>query len=191
MVIVPPIAALKEGDDIVFREIFNEFHEKIYFYILSKGHSAYIAEEVTQITFIKLWQYRASLDESLPLPAQIFRIAKTTCIDILRKENNRARLLLSEKSLHLNSNSMTSGRLISAGLEEKELLKQVTQAIGKMPPMRRKIFELSRQQGMSYKEISLSLSLSIRTVETHISLAIRYLRHLLLILLFCSPLFFF
>jgi RNA polymerase sigma-70 factor (ECF subfamily) len=190
MVIAPPIAALKEGDEIVFREIFKDFHEKIFFYILSKSHSTYIAEEVTQITFIKLWQSRASLDESLPLLAQVFRIAKTTFIDILRKENNR-RLLHDERAMYLQSHHITPGQHISGGLEEKEMLKQVTQAIGKMPPMRRKIFELSREQGMSYKEIALYLSLSVSTVKNHIVLAIRDLRRMRLILFFCATLFFF
>jgi DNA-directed RNA polymerase specialized sigma24 family protein len=82
------IAALKEGDEFVFGEIFNEFHQKVYFYILGKTKSAYLAEEVTQLTFIKLWNNSFKLDESPPLSSQVFRIAKTTCIDLLRKEAN-------------------------------------------------------------------------------------------------------
>ena len=44
------IAALKESDEIVFGEIFQEYHQKVYYYILSKTNSAYIAEELTQLT---------------------------------------------------------------------------------------------------------------------------------------------
>ena len=90
------IAAIKEGDAFIFSELFNDYHQKVYFYILSKSHSQYIAEETTQLTFIKLWKYRASLDESLPISQQVFRIAKTTFIDLLRKEAVQAKLLQSQ-----------------------------------------------------------------------------------------------
>jgi RNA polymerase sigma factor (sigma-70 family) len=57
-----------------------------------------------------------------------------------------------------------------------------------MPAMRRKIFELSRFGGMSYKEIAVELSLSVKTVEHHISRALKQLQHIISIL---APLFLF
>lgn len=109
------IAALKESDEIVFGEIFQEYHQKVYYYILSKTNSAYIAEETTQLTFIKLWNYRCSLDVSLPISSQIFRIAKTTCIDLLRKESNRLKLSLAEKDQRILVND------ISENIEKKRI----------------------------------------------------------------------
>lgn len=172
------IAALKNGDTSVFSEIFNEYHRKVYLYVLSKTHSEYIAEEVTQITFIKLWNYRQNLDESEPVSKLIFHIARATCIDVFRKEAVRGRVLKPE------NNPTEAGASNSAeAVEVKELQQQIKQVVGNMPPVRRRVFELSRYEFKSYKEIAALLSLSVKTVENHMTLAIRQLRNLLMLLL--------
>jgi RNA polymerase sigma-70 factor (ECF subfamily) len=170
------IAALKEGDEFIFGETFKEFHQKIYYYILSKTRSGYLAEEVTQLTFIKLWNNRARLDESLLLSTQIFQIAKTTCIDLLRQQANQHILTNSAKTDQLSTNN------VSESLNSHELQRKLIQEVEKMPPMRRKIFELSRFESKTYKEIAQLLSLSEKTVENHIGLALKQLRRVFLIL---------
>jgi RNA polymerase sigma-70 factor (family 1) len=166
------IAAIKEGDALIFSELFNEYHHKVYFYTLSKTHSPYIAEETTQLTFIKLWQYRANLDETLPISRQIFRIAKTTCIDLLRKETSQSKLL------HTKNGRPATELPVTDAFEVKEMQQQLAHAVQNMPPVRRKVFELSRYEFKSHKEIAQLLSLSVKTVENHIALAIKQLRHL-------------
>lgn len=171
------ISALKEGNASVFSDIFNEYHRKVYFYILSKTHSPYIAEETTQITFIKLWDYRHQLNESEPVSRLIFHIARATSIDLLRKEVVKGRFLKQERPPEADT------RNISDTIEAREMLLRVREAVTHMPPVRRKVFELSRYEFKSYKEIADQLSLSVKTVENHMSLALSYLRNLLLLLL--------
>lgn len=173
------IAALKEGDTFVFGELFNEYHQKIYLYILSKTHSPYIAEEVTQITFIKLWDYRRNLDETEPVAKLIFRMARTSCIDLLRKESTKARLAKEERPVE------TYTLHITEGVEVKELQQRMRRAIQNMPPVRRRVFELSRFEFKSHKEIAAILSLSVKTVENHVALAIKQLKNLLALLFLC------
>jgi RNA polymerase sigma-70 factor (ECF subfamily) len=180
---LPTIAALKQEDEIVFRALFHEYHEKVYHFILSRSHSAYIAEETTQLTFIKLWNYRHSLDESVPLAAQIFRIAKTVFIDLLRKELHQSKLTALRREQATPEWSDTS-------LQAKQLQQQLALAINSMPPVRKKVFQLSRHHGLSHKEISQALSLSVKTVETHIALALKQLKHLFFLLLWVITLFF-
>lgn len=178
------IAALKQADETAFRVLFDEYHERVYFFVFSRSHSAYIAEETTQLTFIKLWQYRLSLDETVPLGAQLFRIAKTVWIDLLRKELNQLRLASEQ---HGGATTCLPEDILG----EKELQQHLQLAINNMPPVRKKIFQLSRHQGMSHKEISQTLSVSVKTVETHIHLALKQLKHLFLLLLVGVLAFFF
>lgn len=173
------IAALKAGDEIVFKEIFDEYHHKIYFYILSKTHSTYLAEETTQLTFIKLWQYKNSLDETISISCQIFRIAKTTCFDLLRKEATKANAWQHAEKKEMGTNN------ISKTLDSKELQQKLNTLVNRMPPARKKVFELSRYNGFSHKEIAQMLSLSTKTVENHIALALKYLKQFLLLLPVC------
>ena len=111
----------------------------MYLFVLHKTRSGYIAEECTQLTFIKLWQYRASLSEELSISVQLFRIARTTMIDQLRKKSTVA----------LPVQDISSGDQIWEGLHEKELNNELVRAIQQMPPVRKKVFEMSRFKGMS------------------------------------------
>lgn len=177
MLLCNTIAALKENNEIVFNEVFNDYHHKVYFYILAKTKSNYLAQEVTQLTFIKLWNYRDSLEKTLPVSTQIFRIAKTTCIDLLRKEANQAKLSIAGKTdAHLVN-------IVSDIAEGKEMERRLSDAVNKLPPVRRKVFQMSRFESKSYKEISQLLSLSEKTVENHIALAIKQLRRIFLLFL--------
>lgn len=171
------ITALKQGDTSVFSEIFHEYHRKVYLYVLSKTNSEYIAEETTQITFIKLWDYRQQLDESEPVSKLIFHIARATCIDLFRKDAVRDRILKQEKPPE------TATWNISESVEVKELQQRIKRVVHNMPPVRRRVFELSRYEFKSYKEIAELLSLSVKTVENHMALAIKHLRKTLILLL--------
>ena len=173
------IAAIKRGDEFIFEQVFNEYHEKLYFYILHKTGSRYMAEETTQLAFIKLWQYRGSLDENIDLSIQLFRIAKTTFIDLLRKQALDCKV---RKTITINHTEEIPWGTAEK-MDEKELHEKIYRAIREMPSARRRVFEMSRIQGKSYKEIATELTLSIKTVENHIAHALKQLRHLLLSLL--------
>ncbi|RFM36209.1 RNA polymerase sigma-70 factor [Chitinophaga silvisoli] len=173
------IAALKEGDESVFESVFHEYHEKIYLYILNKTQSPYLAEETTQLTFIKLWQYRSSLTEDYTLFTQIFRMARTTLIDLLRKQDKR-------QSLQTKSPDKTTLMEHASVLDKmaaEELQKKLNHAIDTMPPVRKQVFTMSRMQHMSTKEIADTLGLSVKTVEGHITQALKQLREVLIVFL--------
>ena len=172
------IAALQEGDTFIFQQVFTQYHEKLFFYMFSKTKSTYLSEEAVQLTFIKLWLYRASLNQEISLSAQLFRIARTTLIDLLRSKEYNNRVIVQMNPAHhqpLCNN-------VDDRIDESELKEKVWKGVQQMPPMRRKIFELSRYSGMSYKEIAIELSLSVKTVEHHISRALKQLQHILPVL---------
>ncbi|HVI45150.1 MAG TPA: RNA polymerase sigma-70 factor [Chitinophaga sp.] len=171
------IRALKEGNTSVFKELFNEYHRKVYLYVLSRTGSSYIAEETTQITFIKLWDYRQQLNESEEVGKLIFHIARATCIDLLRKDAVRDRVR------KLESPAENDVWHLSDTVEVKELQQRIHHMVDNMPPVRRRVFELSRYEFKSYKEIAELLSLSVKTVENHIALAIKHLRKSLILLI--------
>ena len=156
----------------MFQQVFNEYHSKLYYFIFSKTQSEYLAEEVVQNTFIKLWKYRSGLNESLSISTQLYRIATTTLIDLIRKNNTAAAVLRELKQ-------QESGRAPDGGTDriaEKELALKISNAVKKMPPMQRKVFELSREEGLSYREIAEKLSISVKTVEIHISKSLKFLK---------------
>ena len=166
------IKELKAGDEFSFRQVFDQYHQKLYFFILYKTKSEYIAEEVAQMAFTKLWQCRQTLREEYTISTQLFRIATTILIDFLRKYNNKnavtARLDVMEVEEGVDStNEKMSG---------VELQKKISEAVNDLPPVRKQVFEMSREQGMSYREIAETLSVSSKTVETHIYKALKQIK---------------
>ena len=112
------IKELKDGDEFYFRQVFDQYHQKLYFFILYKTKSDYIAEEVVQMAFTKLWQCRQTLQEEYTISTQLFRIATTILIDFLRKYNNKdavtARLDVLEIEKGVDStNEKMNGRRIA------------------------------------------------------------------------------
>ena len=174
------VAAIRQGDRVIFETVFREYYEQLYCYVLHKTNSGYIAEECTQLAFIKLWQYRTSLSEDLSVSVQLFRIARTTMIDLLRKKT----------AVALPVQEISAGDQIWERLQEKELNSQLVRMVQQMPPVRKKVFEMSRFKGMSVREIAAELSISVKAVEYHITQAIKYLRNHIA-LLFCWITFFF
>lgn len=172
------IAALKQGNLLAFNEVYYSWHKRVYYFILQKTKSSFIAEEVTQLTFIKCWNYRESLADDLQIESQLFRIARTTLIDFLRKET-----VYQEKVVHVIDRYTLPVDDLWGKLAEKELQAKLANILKEMPPMRRKVFEMSRFNGMSYQQIAHELSLSPRTVETHIFQAIKQIKHALGVLI--------
>ncbi len=169
------VRAIKLGDQQAFEKTYLDWHAKVYAYFMHKTSSVYMAEELTQLTFIKLWNARHTLKLALPLQAQLFTIARTTMIDFLRKQANQQRLV-KEAALELKALKEPIWDL--PGKSRADFL------INSLPPIRRQVFLLNRYEGYSNPEIAEKLDISVRTVEKHISLALKQLKNKLLPLLF-------
>lgn len=159
---------IKEGSQEAFYKAFEQYHLKLYQYVYKYTGSVYYAEETVQLTFIKLWEKREGLSEQYAISTQLFRIAKSILIDLMRKER-------------LRDTQELSDTYVSEVLEEeryvhKEELGSVLSAIEELPAQCQQVFKLSRFNNLSHSEISAQLSISPKTIETHISKALKYLR---------------
>jgi RNA polymerase sigma factor (sigma-70 family) len=161
------VLAIKQGNESQFETSYMVWHSKVYLYFYQKTRSIYMAEELVQLTFIKLWNFRHTLDEALPLEAQLFTIARTTLLDYLKKQANQQRLL---KALKEETPQQVDPSW------EFDYLKRIHASLNALPPIRKQVFELNRLEGFSNREIAEKLAISIRTVEKHISLAIKQLK---------------
>ena len=124
------------------------------------------------MAFTKLWQCRQTLQEEYTISTQLFRIANTILIDFLRKYNNRDAVTASLDGLDIEEGVDSTNEKVSGA----ELQKRISEAVNDLPPVRKQVFEMSREQGMSYREIAATLSVSSRTVETHIYKALKQIK---------------
>jgi len=128
-----------------------------------------MAEELTQITFIKLWQNRHSLSLQFSLWVQLARIARSLWIDALRKlatERKALETIKITQELYVNNDPAVS----------TELRERVERAVNALPPECQKIYRLNKEEGLTCQQISLQLSISPKTVENQIAKALRIVR---------------
>ncbi|MET0635289.1 MAG: sigma-70 family RNA polymerase sigma factor [Chitinophagaceae bacterium] len=163
------VEQIRNGDQKSFEQAYHHFHSRLYFYVLKYLHSPYLSEETVQLTFIKLWENRLKLSADLDLSIQVFRVAKSTMIDLLRKERT-ARAHLKEPV------DEASYLYVETDTTFKDELRRVNDLIEELPEARRAVFKLSRFDDLSHKEIAEQLSISPKTVENQISRAIRHLK---------------
>jgi len=160
------VAELESGCLQTFHTVYSLFNQKLYAYILKKTKSEYMAEEVVQLTFIRLWEKRKNLSLDFTISVQIFQMAGSILIDQLRKEavNNRHLSIVENFPVPDTENF------------HSENLNALENAIEQLAPVRKKVFKLSKLEGYSYKEIAEMLSISPKTVENHMSKALKQLR---------------
>lgn len=163
------VCNIKSGHIDTFQTVYRQYHPKLYFYVLKHTKSPYLAEETVQLTFIKLWEKRATLSEGVDISLQIFRIAKSLMFDLLRKETStRESMAVLARD---NKTVQTDPEVY-----KKTELQDVYETIEQMSPVRQEVFKLSRIHGLPYKAIAEQLSISPKTVENHIGRALRELK---------------
>lgn len=164
--------ALQSGDYEAFADVFENYWEKVFSYLSKKTNSTEVAKDLTQLVFIKLWKYRTSLSDSIPLNDQIFRKTKQVFIDWLRQEMRRRQHIA-------DSVDIPDLQVAAPDHDRLDIRNDVANAIRLLPPKRKEIFELRHIYGYSYKEIAELLGISTKTVDSQLTKANLQLRKIL------------
>lgn len=154
-----------------FEHIYSSYSSRIYNFVLkiSRGNS-YVSEEITQIVFLKLWEKFDDIDDEENLKSYLFTIARNTLVNYLKRETL--------EYIYLNhlKGADPACFTTSDNTDATFLNSYVINLINELPEMRQKVFRMSRMHHLSVRQIADELSISPSTVETHISLALKYLR---------------
>lgn len=159
-----------QGDEQAFESVFLHWFDGLYAYAFSVVKEQVIAEEVVQTVFCRIWEKRASLKVHSSLKAYLYGSVYHECINWLRKEERQR----AHRVQLLKKGEEVVNPVDKAGLGELEAA--LEQALSELPEQCRAIFLLSRYGELRYQEIADQLGLSIKTVETQISKALKRLR---------------
>jgi RNA polymerase sigma-70 factor (ECF subfamily) len=156
----------------VFDSIYNAYSGRIYNFVmkLTSGNT-YLAEEITQMTFVKLWERRAEMrdyDDSL---AYLFVTAKHILLNTL--EHDMVERVYRD---YVSINGSETDNTTEEAILYHFMMDAVMREVDTMPTMRRKVFLMSKFGNKSYTEIAAELGISTSTVEKHIIMALRFLR---------------
>lgn len=164
------IDSLISGDADVFRELFLEFQPRLYHFLWLKLRSVELAEDLTQETFIRLWNARQHLKPNTNLEIYLFRIASNLATDSLRKSERR-------KTVHgVDFDKMTAADSSDQQLEFRQLARIIDAILPTLPDGPRTAFILNRYEELSYKEVAAIMGVSIKTIEKHIAKALEVIQ---------------
>jgi RNA polymerase sigma factor (sigma-70 family) len=163
------IIRLREGDDSCFKEIYNLYHYKVFCFVKKYTSQLADSEDVTQNVFIHLWKYRAKLDPNVSLEAILFKSSKQE-ISKWYKKQNRIFSVENDQLIKELDSPLEAEEDVSSKLEKIEYL------LNKIPPKRRKIFNLHKFEDLSYKEIALEMDMSPSAVANQISKTLQFLK---------------
>ena len=162
---------LKEGDVNALEIIFANHYSNLCRYLLLLFKNQLQVENIAQDIFIYLWEKRETLEINTSLESYIYSAGRYKALNQIR--NNKRQQVINE---HLGIERGEADISSDAIMETKELERIIEKAVSTLPNRCQQIFRLSREEDMSYKEISEFLSISVNTVEGQIAIALKKLR---------------
>ncbi|SEW25815.1 RNA polymerase sigma-70 factor, ECF subfamily [Chitinophaga sp. YR573] len=159
------------GDERAFRVLFDTHRDKLYAYMLRLSNERTVAEDIVQEVFLKIWIGREQLAGIRNFDAYLFTIARNHAFNLSKQIVYRKALLFQITSAQPQSDECTE-----KDVDFKNLQSLLARELGKLPPQQKKIFTLSRFEGLSNEDIARQQSISIGTVKKHLSLATQTLK---------------
>lgn len=143
-------------------------------FALKLNGSESAAEEAVQEVFIYLWEQRQHISVSKSIISYLFQSIRNKVYEQYRKEQTRKRYEEEYVSNDLEQEDMTEKQL-----DDYEISCLVWNAVDQLPEKCREIFQLSRDEGLTYNEIAEHLKVSPKTVENQMGIAFKKLREIL------------
>ncbi|PWJ60007.1 RNA polymerase sigma-70 factor (ECF subfamily) [Dyadobacter jejuensis] len=166
---------VKKGDYYAFRELFTNHYRYLCNYAMRVVETREIAEEVVADVFVKLWKNREQIEVHTSFQAYIYRAVRNQALDYLKLKMHRQ---YEKESLDSIQWSMSHADHFSPmdELAFNETYNHIERCIQALPCQCQVIFRLSREEGLRYKDIAEKLNISVKTVETQMSRALKVLR---------------
>ena len=167
---------LKDGSFQAFERLYNMYSGKLYNFImrLSSGNQ-YMAEEVVQSTFIRIWEVREKVDTNASFISFLCTIAKNLLMNMYQRQT--VEYVYNEYLLKsgLDHYSQTQDTIDLHFLND-----YIDSLAEELPAQRKKVFILSKRQNYTNKEIAEMMGISESTVATQLSLAVKFMREQLM-----------
>ncbi len=158
-----------------FEELFRSFFPSLVLFARKYISDPDTAKEIVHNVFLNLWERRQQLDTGSPLKSYLFTSVHNRCLNYIRDQKKFDR----DENLFQRLDSMEFTDGIDR-LEEQELEQRIFDALQSLPDKCREIFTMNRFEGLKYAEIAKKSGISVKTVETQMSKALKILREKLI-----------
>ena len=160
------------GNRQAFTELYKRYWEDLFITAAKALRGKEEAADVVQDVFLSLWNRRNELNLQGSLAAYLHTSIRYKCIHYIEKNITRRDYLVQFAEVAVSASSPNA----EINLQLKEMQQTIKKTVAKMPPKMQEVYRLSRQEHLSYKEISDSMSISVETVKKHIQHALHLIR---------------
>jgi len=167
----------KQGNEMAFEYFFNKYHSQILGFCIQFIYNKPEAKGITQEAFINLWSNRQQIEKSNGIESFLYTYAKSKCLNAIRDNKVKERYkskTLNEKERALDYDILKSMSFDSMALTELEEL--ITKSIDDLPEKAKVVFYKKRYENKKNKEIAEDLNVTVKTVEAHMTTALKILR---------------
>lgn len=161
---------IQDGDKKSFELLFKTYYAPLCLFVRQYISDLDEGEEIVQGFFLKLWEDRNKIIIATTVRSYLYGAIKNRCLNYIKHQKIKQQHV----SEVLNTNA--SEKHASNFFMEVDLMKKIEASIDSLPPRRKEIFVLSREQGLKYREIAEKLGISIKTVEAQMGQALKDLR---------------
>lgn len=165
------VQRLIEGDEDAFCELYAAYKNRLIFFAMRFLKSREYAEDIFQDAFTIIWQGRRFINPDASFSSYLYTIVRNRILNQLRDLENQTKLKEQILAQAVDYSNDTSD-----GILANDLRGLIARAMQQLTARQREIFEMSRRQDMSYREIAEELGISVYTVQEHISTSLRTLR---------------
>ena len=159
---------IKQDDEVAFKHLFYKYIDTLERFVFSYVNEREQAQEIVLDLFTYIWEHRSTLQIKLTLKAYLFQSAKNRSLNFLRDRETH----LFMDDLQLADSSDNS----SWSIETEELHQLIAEAVSLLPEKCREIFEKSREENLTNKQIAATMNISEKTVENQITIALRKIK---------------
>jgi RNA polymerase sigma-70 factor (family 1) len=163
--------SVEKAMEDLFADIFRQYEQRLYTLALRLTKSEEVAKDIIQEVLMKLWEQRNIIHSIKNKEAWLYKLTENKVIDFLRKASADDRL---KKKIWDNLQQILNDT--EQHLEAKEYNQVIQKAIEQLPPQRRLIYQLNKEEGMDYQQIATELQLSKHTVKNQLFSAVQSLR---------------
>lgn len=170
------LTELKNGFFHAFERLYNMYSGKLYNFIMriSSGNQ-YMAEEVVQSAFIRVWEVRERVEPESSFISFLCTIAKNLLMNMYQRQT--VEYVYNE---YLKNTGVDRDSQTEESIDLRFLNEYIDSLAEELPAQRKKIFILSKRQNYTNKEIAEMMGISESTVATQLSLAVKFMREQLM-----------
>ena len=169
------LRALRAGDHVAFEKIYFHYSDSINRFLQLLTRSEELADDITQETFIAVWERREQIDLRKNIKTYLYTIARNTAITHFNREKLRDKYAWYMSGVPEGDAATSEEVLIG---KETEILIRI--AVSRMPKLRRRVFELSHYEGWPKEKIADELKINTSNVYDHLYQANKDIKEVLM-----------